>query len=161
MELAMTISASRILFARLPRGEENCFVRSVIATVPAVPAGGVSRTTWWGWHGCAPGAAGLATRAFMPGRLPSDMSGTCIAECAATWTCSAFRASMGWACSPGCFVCFAFPRIAALPAGTAFSHFGFTAASCPRSTPWNPGRNLIPSRTSLVFHSGTCTEAEG
>jgi hypothetical protein len=150
--------SSRILFADFPGVKRICYVRSVIATVPAVPEGVVSRTTWREWQGCAPGGAGPATRAFTPGRLPSDMSGTCIAECAATWTCSAFRASMGWACSPGCFACFAFPRIAAPHAGIAFSHSGFTAALSPRSIPWNQGRSLIPSRTSVVSPRNWCIE---
>jgi hypothetical protein len=62
---------------------------------------------------------------------------------------------MGWACWPGCFACFEFLRIAVARAGIAFSHFGFTAALSPRSNPWNRGRSLIPSRTSIVFLSGT------
>jgi hypothetical protein len=146
--------SSRILFAAFLGVKRICYVRSVIATVPVVPEGVVSRTTWREWQGCAPGGAGPATRAFSPGRLPSDMSGTCIAECAAIWTCSVFRANMGWACSPGCFACFAFLLIAVPRAGIAFSHFGFTAASYPRSIPWNQGRSLIPSRTSVAFPSG-------
>jgi hypothetical protein len=84
------------------------------------------------------------------------MSGMCIAECAATWTCSAFRASMGWACSPGYIACFAFPRIAVPRAGIGFSHSGFTAALSPRSIPWNQGQSPIPSRTSVIFPSETC-----
>ncbi len=155
MELAIAISL-HVFFGKLPGGKKICCVRSVIATVPAVPADGVSRTTWREWLGCAPGAAGPATRAFTPGRLPSDMSGTCIAECAATWTCRAFQANMGWARSPGCFACFVLLPIAAPCAAIAFSHFGFTAASYLRSNPWNQGSSLIPSRTSVVFPSGTC-----
>ena len=147
--------SSRILFARLLRGEEICCVRSVIATVPAVLAGAVSKTIWREWQGCGRGVAGPATLAFTPGRLPSDMSGTCTVGCAATWTCSAFRASMGWDCSPWCFDCFACPRIVALRAGIAFSPFKFTAGSYQHSNPWSQGRSLIPSRTSIVFTSIT------
>jgi len=152
--------SSRILFVDFPGVKTACSVRSVIATVPAVRAGALSRITWREWQGCAPGAAGPATRAFMPGRPLSAMSGTCIADCAATWTCRVFRASTGWACSAGCFDCFARPRIAAPCAGIAFSPFGFTAASYPRSNPWNPVRSLIPSRTDLVFPSGTSRKAK-
>jgi hypothetical protein len=158
MELARAISLHVFFSLDFPGVKKICFVRSVIATVPAGPGEEVSRTTSWEWPGCGPGAAGLVTRAFTPGRLPSDISGTSIAECAATWICSAFRASMEWACSPGCIVCSAFPRIVAPLAGIAFSRFGFTAASSPRSNPWNPGRSLIPCRTSLVFHHGTGRE---
>jgi len=147
--------SSRILFVDFPGVKKACSVRSVIATVPAVPAGALSRITWREWRGCARGAAGPATRAFTRGRPLSAMSGTCIAECAATWTCRAFRASTEWACSAGCFAFFARPHIDAPCAGIAFSHFEFTAASHPRSNPSSPGRNLIPSRTNLVFPSGT------
>jgi hypothetical protein len=62
---------------------------------------------------------------------------------------------MGWACWPGCFACFVFLRIAVARAGIVFSHFGYTAALSPRSNPWNQGRSLIPSRTSIVLPSGT------
>jgi hypothetical protein len=151
----MTISLHVFFSLDFPGVKKICFVRSVTATVPAGPGEEVSRITSWEWPGCGPGAAGPVTRASTPGRLLSDISGTCIAECAATWTCSAFRANMEWACSPGCIACSAFPRIAAPPAGIAFSLFAFTAALPPHSNPWNPGRSLIPSRTSLVFHSGT------
>jgi hypothetical protein len=155
MELAISISIHVFFSADFPGVKKICFVRSVIATVPAVPEGAVSRTTWRVWQGCARGDAETATSAFTPGRLPSDMSGTCIAECAATWICREFQASTGWACSPGCFACFALPRIAVPCAGIAFSHFGYTAASRPRSIPWSQGRSRIPSRTSAVFPSGT------
>ena len=136
-----------------PGVKKICYVRSVIATVPAVPAGGVSKTTWWDWYGCAPGVAGPATRAFLPGRPPSDMSRTCTAECAATWTCSAFRASTGWACWPGFIACFEFLRIAAPRAAIGFSHFGFTAASFPRSNPWSRSGAAVSSRPSLASFS--------
>ena len=158
MELAIAISLHVFFSLDFPGVKRICYVRSVIATVPAVPEGEVSGTTWREWQGCVPGGAGPATRAFTPGRPPSDMSGTCIAECAATWTCSAFRASMGWACSLGCIACFAFPRIAVPRAGTAFSHFGFTAESSPRSIPWNHGQSLIPSPTSVVSPRNWCIE---
>jgi len=148
--------SSRILLLDFPGVKKICYVRSVIATVPAGPGEEVSRITSWGRQGYGPGVAEPVTRAFTPGRLPSGTSGTCIAECAATWTCSAFRASMGWACSPGCIACSVFLRIAVPRAGIAFSHFAFTAASYPRSNRWNRGRSLIPSRTSAVFASGTC-----
>ena len=155
MELAISISL-HVSFSPDFRGVKKiCCVRPVIATVPAVPADAVSRTTFWEWQGCAPGAAVLATRAFTPGRLPSVISGTCIADCAATWTCSAFRVNMEWACSPGCIACFACLPIAAPRAGIAFSHFGFTVALFQLSKPWYQRRNLIPFRTSVVFNSGT------
>src|ERR1700720_2083502 len=80
------------------------------------------------------------------------MSGTCIAEWAATWTCRVSQASMEWARSLGCFACSAPLHIAAPCAGIASSHFAFTAASLPRSNPLNRERNLIPSRIRLVFH---------
>jgi hypothetical protein len=155
MELAISIRLHVSFFADFPGVKKICYVRSAIATVPAVPADGLSRTTWWEWQGCALGVAGPATRAFTPGRLPSDMSGTCIAECAATWTCSAFRANMEWGYSPGCSACFAFLRIVARRAGIAFSRCGFTAASYQRSIPWNRRRSPIPSRTNVVFPTGT------
>ena len=155
MELAIAISLHVSFSADFPGVKRICYVRSVIATVPAVPADAVSRITWREWQGCAPGAAGFATRAFTPGRLPSDISGTCTADCAAIWICSAFRANMEWACSPGCFGCFAFPRTAAPRAGIDFSRFRFTAALYPPSNPWNPERSLNPSRTSADFNSGT------
>jgi hypothetical protein len=155
MELAIAISLHVSFLPDFPGVKRICYVRSVIATVPAVPAGEASRTTWREWQGCAPGAAEFVTRVFSPGRLPSDICGTCTVECAATWTCSAFRASMEWACSPGCFACFAFLRIAVPRAGIAFSHFRFTAASYPSSNRWNPGRSLTPSHTSADFNSGT------
>jgi hypothetical protein len=155
MELAMTINLHVFLFCRLPGGRKFCCVRPVIATVPAVPADEVQRTIWRGWQGCAPGVAELATCAFTPGRHRSTMSGMCIAKSAATWTCRAFRATMALACSAGCTAYFALLRIAALHAAIASSHFGFTAASYRRSNPWNQGRSLIPSRTSVVSPSGT------
>jgi hypothetical protein len=62
---------------------------------------------------------------------------------------------MGLAYSEECIACSALPRIAALRAAIASSHFGFTTASFPRSNRLNQGRSLIPSRTSLVFPSGT------
>jgi hypothetical protein len=158
MELARAISLHVFFSLDFPGVKKICFVRSVTATVPAAPGEEVSRTTSWEWPGYGLGVAGLVTHAFSPGLPPSDIFGTCIAECAATWTCSAFRASMEWACSPGYIAFSAFPRIAAPPAGIAFSRFGFTAASYPRNNPWNPVRSLIPCRISLVFHSGTQRE---
>lgn len=130
-----THNTSRILFGDFPGVKIACFVRSVIATVPAVLAGVASRTTWREWPGCAPGAAAPATLAFTPGRRPLAMCGMCIAECAAIWICLAFRASTGWANSHGCSGCFGRPRIDVLCAGIASSHFGFTAASHLRSNP--------------------------
>ena len=155
MELARAISLHVSFLPDFSGVKKICYVRSALATVPAVPADAVSRTTWREWQGCAPGAAESVTRVFTPGRHPSAMSGTCIVGCAATWTCSAFRASMEWACSPGSFACFAYLRIAVPRAGIAFSHFIFTAASYPSSNPWNPGRSLTPSRTNADFNSGT------
>jgi hypothetical protein len=90
----------------------------------------------------------------MHGPLRSGMSGTCTAECAATWTCSAFRANMAWECLPGSIACFDFPRTAAPPAGTGFSHSGFTAALLPSNSPLNREWKLIPSRTSRVSVHG-------
>jgi len=62
---------------------------------------------------------------------------------------------MGLACSAGCIACFVHLRTAVPRAAIASSHFGFTAASFPRSNPWNQGRSLIPSRTSAVSQSGS------
>jgi len=155
MELAIAISLHVSFSPDFPGVKRICYAPSVIATVPAVPAGAASRTTFWEWLGCAPGAAGLATRAFTPGRLPSDISSTCIANCAATWTCSAFQANMEWACSRGCIDCFASLPIAAPRAGIASSRFGCTAASFPRNTLWNQARNLILSCTSSDLTFGT------
>jgi hypothetical protein len=61
---------------------------------------------------------------------------------------------MGLASSEGCIACFALPRIAALRAAIASSHFGFTTASYPCGKHLNQGLSLIPSRTSVVFPSG-------
>jgi hypothetical protein len=144
--------SSRMLF-RPPRGKEICCVRSVIATVPAAPADEVSTTTWREWQGCALGAAEPVIRVFSPGQLPSNMPGTCTAECAATWTCRASPANMGWACLRGCFACCGFPRIAVPRAAIASSHSGFTVVLFLRSKPWNRGRSPIPSCTSAVFPS--------
>jgi len=151
----MRISLHVFFSLDFPGVKKICFVRSVTATVPDGPGEEVSRTTSWEWPGCGPGVAGPVTLAFSPGLPPSDISVTCIAECAATWTCSAFRASMEWACSPGYIACSAFLRTAAPRAGIAFSRFEFIAALYPRSNPWNQARSLIPCPTSLVFHSGT------
>jgi hypothetical protein len=62
---------------------------------------------------------------------------------------------MEWAYLPGCSVSYASLPIAARLAGIAFFPSVFTAALFPRSTPCNPARNLIPSRSSLVFNFGT------
>ena len=155
MELARAISLHVFFSLDFPGVKKICFVRSVTATVPDGPGEEVSRTTSWEWPGSGPGVAGPVTLAFSPGLPRSDISGTCIAECAATWICRAFRVSTEWACSPGCIACSAFLHFAALPAGTASSLFGFTAASFPRRMPRNPWWSLTPSRTSLIFSYGT------
>ena len=155
MELAIGISLHVFFLPYFPGVKRICCVRSVIATVPAVPADEVSMIIWREEQGCAPGVAEFAIPVFTPGPLPSDMSGMCTAVCAATWMCSAFRANTGWECSRGFFACFVFPRIVARPAGIAFSLFKCTAALCPLSNPSNKGRSHTPSRTDVVFDSIT------
>jgi hypothetical protein len=61
---------------------------------------------------------------------------------------------MAWECFPGFTACFDFPRIAAPPAGTDFSHSGFTVALLPSNNPLNREWKLIPSRTSCVSVHG-------
>jgi hypothetical protein len=155
MELAISISLHVSFSPDFPGVKRNCYVRSVIATVPAVPADAVSGTTWRESQGCGLGVAEPATIASTPGQLPSGMSGMCTAGCAATWTCSAFRASMVWDCSPWCIDCFECPLIGVLRAGIASSHFRSTAALYRRNSLWSQGWSLIPSRTSIVFNSIT------
>lgn len=67
---------------------------------------------------------------------------------------------MEWACLPGCFAFSAPQPIDVLRAGIDFFRFGCIAASFPRSTPWNRGRSLIPSRIRFVFTSGTYRKAK-
>lgn len=118
-----------------PREITDCFARPVRATALDVPAGVASRTTSSGPLYCAPGGAVPAICDFMRGRLPSATSRSCTAECAATWICSAFRASMARVCSPGYFACFVFPRIGARPAGTVFSPSESTGELSPLIVP--------------------------
>src|ERR1700746_2554553 len=87
MELAISISPHVSFSPDFPGVKRICYARSVKATVPAVPVDAVSRITLWEWLGCVLGAAVRVTRGFTPGPLPSDISGMCIADCAATWTC--------------------------------------------------------------------------
>jgi hypothetical protein len=158
MELAISISPHVSFSADFPGVKRICCARSVKATVPAVPADVVSRITLWEWQGCALGVAVRVTRGFTLGPLPSDICGMCIADCAATWICSAFRASMDRACWLGYFASVAFLLIAARRAGIASSHFEFTAALFPLSNPWSPVQKLIPSRTRIVLLSATLWE---
>ena len=62
---------------------------------------------------------------------------------------------MGLGSLEGCIAYFALPRIDALRAAIASSHFEFTTASYPRGNHLNQGRSLIPFRTSVVFPFGT------
>ena len=150
MELAISITLHVFFPPDFPGVKRICYARSVIATVPVVPDDVASKTTSWDLRGSVPGDARLANRDFLRGRLPSAMSPTFTAECAATWICSAFQASMGWVPWPGYFDCFAFPLIAALRAAIASSHSECTGGLFRPSNPWSPGRFLIRSRTSHV-----------
>ncbi len=150
MELAISITLHVFFPPDFPGVKRICYARSVIATVPAVPDDVASKTTSWDLRGSVPGDARLANLDFSPGRLPSDTFPMCIAGCAATWICSAFRASMEWVRWLGCFDCSAFPHIAALHAGIASSHSERTGGLFPPSNPWSRGRFLIRFRTSHV-----------
>jgi len=140
MRDALTYSWSQFV----PGETFDCFVRSVKVTVLAVPADGESTTSWSGSHYCAPGGAGFASCDFMRGLRLSRMFITCIVGCAATWTCSVFPASTAREPSPGCSVCFVFPRTGALPAETVFSQFVCIDALCPRCSLRRPGWSRSP-----------------
>ena len=146
--IAFTYSQPQIIPGEIP----DCFVRFVRVTALDVPAGAVSRITSLGPLYCVPGVAAVAICVFTRGRLPSATFITCTVECAETWICSAFPASMARGCSRGCFACFVCPRTGARLAETAFSPSGFTVELSRSIAPLIHIRKRIPSRIR-VFHT--------